>query len=165
MDPKDLEFEETLADSELLLKNTARSMDEDAEFTIGKANKLREGKDVALIAVGDTVRLAIDAAKVLHEQGIEARVLDMHTIKPLDTEAVNACIADIGKIVTVEDHNILNGLGSAVCEVAAEMGKGIVKRVGIQDQFGQSAPYERLLAMNGVTVENITEIAETLVKG
>ena len=71
--------------------------DEDAEFTIGKANLLREGKDVALIAVGDTVRLAIDAAKVLHEQGIEARVLDMHTIKPLDTEAVNACIADIGR--------------------------------------------------------------------
>ena len=72
---------------------------------------------------------------------------------------------EVGKIITVEDHNILNGLGSAVCEVAAEMGKGIVKRVGIQDQFGQSAPYERLLAMNGVTVENITEIAETLVKG
>ena len=68
-------------------------------------------------------------------------------------------------ILMETDHNILNGLGSAVCEVAAEMGKGIVKRVGIQDQFGQSAPYERLLAMNGVTVENITEIAETLVKG
>ena len=65
-----------------------------------------------------------------HEQGIEARVLDMHTIKPLDTEAVNACIADIGKIVTVEDHNILNGLGSAVCECVAEAGHGIVRRVG-----------------------------------
>ena len=89
----------------------------------------------------------------------------LHTIKPLDVEAVTAAINEVGKIITVEDHNILNGLGSAVCEVAAEMGKGIVKRVGIQDQFGQSAPYERLLAMNGVTVENITEIAETLVKG
>jgi transketolase len=136
--------------------------DEDVEFTIGKAHQIQDGKDVVIIANGDTVRLAIEAAKVLEGKGISARVLDMHTIKPLDVEAVTAAI---GKIITVEDHNILNGLGSAVCEVAAEMGKGIVKRVGIQDQFGQSAPYERLLAMNGVTVENITEIAETLVKG
>ena len=63
---------------------------------------------------------------------------------------------------TVEDHNIINGLGSAVCEVVAEMGKGIVRRVGIQDRFGESAPYERLLEKNGVTVENIVKIAETL---
>ena len=138
--------------------------DEDVEFTIGKAHQIQDGKDVVIIANGDTVRLAIEAAKVLEGKGISARVLDMHTIKPLDVEAVTAAIK-VGKIITVEDHNILNGLGSAVCEVAAEMGKGIVKRVGIQDQFGQSAPYERLLAMNGVTVENITEIAETLVKG
>ena len=86
----------------------------------------------------------------------------MHTIKPLDAEAVTAAINDIGKLITVEDHNILNGLGSAVCEVAAEMGKGLVKRVGIQDQFGQSAPYERLLEMNGVTVENIVSIAKNI---
>ena len=135
--------------------------DEDVEFTIGKAHQIQDGKDVVIIANGDTVRLAIEAAKVLEGKGISARVLDM----PLDVEAVTAAINEVGKIITVEDHNILNGLGSAVCEVAAEMGKGIVKRVGIQDQFGQSAPYERLLAMNGVTVENITEIAETLVKG
>jgi len=89
-------------------------------------------------------------------------VLDMHTIKPLDVDAVTACVNDIGKIITVEDHNILNGLGSAVCEVAAEMGKGIVKRVGIQDRFGESAPYERLLEKNGITVENIVAIAEKL---
>ena len=136
--------------------------DEDAEFTIGKANLLREGKDVALIAVGDTVRLAIDAAKALHEQGIEARVLDMHTIKPLDEASVNACIADIGKIVTIEDHNKINGLGSAVCECVAEAGHGIVRRVGIQDQFGESAPYERLLAKNGITVENIVAQAKAI---
>lgn len=136
--------------------------DEDAEFTIGQANLLREGKDVALIAVGDTVRLAIDAAKALHEQGIEARVLDMHTIKPLDEAAVNACIADIGKIVTIEDHNKINGLGSAVCECVAEAGHGIVRRVGIQDQFGESAPYERLLAKNGITVENIVAQAKAI---
>ena len=136
--------------------------DEDAEFVIGKANQLKEGKDVAIIANGDTVRLALDAAKELEATGITARVLDMHTIKPLDTEAVTACINEIGKVITVEDHNILNGLGSAVCEVAAEMGKGVVKRIGVQDQYGQSAPYERLLAMNGITVENIIKTAEEL---
>ena len=136
--------------------------DEDAEFVIGKANQLKEGKNVAIIVNGDTVRLALDAAKELEAKGITARVLDMHTIKPLDTEAVTACINEIGKVITVEDHNILNGLGSAVCEVAAEMGKGIVKRIGVQDQYGQSAPYERLLAMNGITVENIVKTAEEL---
>ena len=137
--------------------------DENTEFVIGKANRIREGKDVAIIANGDTVRLAIQAAEELEAQGITARVLDMHTIKPLDVEAVQSCIDEIGKIVTVEDHNILNGLGSAVCEVAAEAGKGRVKRIGIQDQFGQSAPYERLLEMNGVTVENIVAQAKTLI--
>lgn len=137
--------------------------DENTQFVIGKANRLREGKDVAIIANGDTVRLAIQAAEELEAQGITARVLDMHTIKPLDVEAVQSCVDEIGKIVTVEDHNILNGLGSAVCEVAAELGKGKVKRIGIQDQFGQSAPYERLLAMNGVTVENIVASAKALI--
>lgn len=135
---------------------------EDVEFTIGKAHQIQDGKDVAIIANGDTVRLAIDAAKELAGKGITARVLDMHTIKPLDVEAVKACVNEIGKIITVEDHNILNGLGSAVCEVAAEMGKGVVRRVGIQDQYGQSAPYERLLEINGITVENIVKLAEEL---
>ena len=138
--------------------------DEEDSFVIGKAKQLRQGKDVAIIANGDTVRLAIQAAEQLAAQGIEARVLDMHTIKPLDTEAVMDCIESIGRIVTVEDHNILNGLGSAVCELAAEAGKGKVKRLGIQDQFGMSAPYERLLAMNGVTVENIVDSAKALLK-
>lgn len=137
--------------------------DENTEFVIGKANRIRDGKDVAIIANGDTVRLAIQAAEELEGQGITARVLDMHTIKPLDVEAVQSCIDEIGAIITVEDHNIMNGLGSAVCEVAAEAGRGKVKRVGIQDQFGQSAPYERLLEMNGVTVENIVAQAKTLI--
>lgn len=138
--------------------------DENVEFVIGKAHQIQDGKDVAIIANGDTVRLAVEAAKVLEEKGISARVLDMHTIKPLDVEAVTACVNDIDKIITVEDHNILNGLGSAVCEVAAELGKGIVKRIGIQDQFGQSAPYERLLEINGVTVEEIVKTAEEMQK-
>lgn len=138
--------------------------DENEVFEIGKAKQLKEGKDVAIIANGDTVRLAIEASEVLAKEGITARVIDMHTVKPLDVEAVTACINDIGKIITVEDHNIINGLGSAVCEVSAGMGRGIVKRIGIQDQFGQSAPYERLLAMNGITTEDIAETARALVK-
>ncbi|WP_303995397.1 transketolase family protein [Megamonas hypermegale] len=138
--------------------------DENTEFEIGKAVKLSEGRDVAIIANGDTVRLGIEAKEALEKEGISVRLLDMHTIKPLDKEAVVACVNDIGKIITVEDHNIINGLGSAVCEVAAEMGKGKVHRIGIQDQFGQSAPYERLLAMNGITVENIIEQAKAIQK-
>ncbi len=136
--------------------------DESVEFEIGKAHQIRDGKDVAIIANGDTVALAIEAAARLEAKGIQSRVLDMHTIKPLDVEAVSRCIRDIGKIITVEDHNIINGLGSAVCEVASEAGKGIVKRIGVQDQFGESAPYERLMAMNGITVENIVATAEGL---
>ena len=136
--------------------------DENEEFKIGKGKLLRRGSDVAVIANGDTVRLALQAAEALAAEGIEARVVDMHTIKPLDVDCVMACIEEIGKIVTVEDHNILNGLGSAVCELVAEAGKGKVKRIGIQDQFGQSAPYERLLEMNGVTVENIVSAARAL---
>ena len=139
--------------------------DEDVEFTIGKGPS-DPGRQGRRYHRQRRYRPSRDRGRQgARGQGISARVLDMHTIKPLDVEAVTAAINEVGKIITVEDHNILNGLGSAVCEVAAEMGKGIVKRVGIQDQFGQSAPYERLLAMNGVTVENITEIAETLVKG
>ena len=138
--------------------------DEEQEFVIGKANKLCEGKDVAIIAIGDTVRLALEAAEELKKEGIGARVLDMHTLKPLDKDAVNACINDIGRIVTVEDHNILNGLGSAVCECVAEAGKGKVVRIGVQDRFGHSAPYERLLAENGITTENIVAQAKGLMK-
>lgn len=138
--------------------------DENTTFTIGKANLLKEGKDVAIIANGDTVILALQAAEQLAEQGITARVLDMHTIKPLDVEAVNACINEIGKIITVEDHNILNGLGSAVADIVAESGKAVLRRIGVQDKYGMSAPYERLLAMNGITVENIVAKALELVK-
>lgn len=137
---------------------------EDSTFKIGKANKLRDGRDVAIIANGDTLRLAVQAADMLAEAGVEARILDMHTIKPLDQEAVLDCIENIGRIVTVEDHNIMNGLGSAVCEMAAEAGRGIVRRIGIQDQFGMSAPYERLLAINGVTAENIAAAALAMMK-
>ena len=138
--------------------------DESEEFEIGKAKVLRDGNDVSLIANGDTVCIALRAAELLGANGISAKVLDMHTIKPLDIDAVCSCIDQTGKIVTVEDHNILNGLGSAVAEVIAECGKGKLKRVGVQDQFGQSAPYERLLEMNGITAENVAVQAEALLK-
>ena len=138
--------------------------DENIELEIGKAHLVQDGTDIAIIANGDTVRLAIDAAKKLAEENISARVLDMHTIKPLDVDAVKKCINEIGPIITVEDHNIINGLGSAVSEVAADMGKGIVKRLGVQDQYGQSAPYERLLAINGITVENIISTAREIIQ-
>ena len=137
--------------------------DDNAEFILGKANLLRDGKDVAILANGDTVHLALKAAEQLAAEGVQARVLDFHTIKPLDEAAVNACIDEIGSIITVEDHNILNGLGSAVAEIVAERGKGRMKRIGVQDQFGQSAPYERLLEMNGITVENIIAQAKRLI--
>jgi len=133
--------------------------DEKEKFELGKAKLLRKGNDVAIIANGDTVCIALKAAEELAAKGVEARVVDMHTIKPLDTGCVNACIDQVGKIITIEDHNILNGLGSAVAEVIAERGKGRLKRIGVQDQFGQSAPYERLLEMNGITVANVVEKA------
>lgn len=135
---------------------------EEQEFTIGKAIELRQGNDVTIIAIGDTVRLALEAADTLANKGIKARVLDMHTLKPLDTEAVVRAINETGKIITVEDHNVINGLGYAVSAVAADMGRGMVKRFGIQDRFGMSAPYERLLAMNGVTAENLVACARAL---
>ncbi|MFD1851855.1 transketolase family protein [Oceanobacillus bengalensis] len=135
--------------------------DENEEFEIGKAKHLKDGNDVALIANGDTVHLAIKAAEILESEGVSVKLLDMHTIKPLDREAVLECV-EIGKIVTVEDHNIINGLGSAVSEVVAEQGKGKVRRIGVQDQFGQSAPYEKLLELNGITVENIVNTAKEL---
>ena len=138
--------------------------DEDTEFEIGRALKLKEGNDVAIIANGDTLSIAMKAAEELEKKGISVKLLDIHTIKPLDLQAVEECINKVGKIITVEDHNIINGLGSAVSEVAADIGNAVVKRIGIQDQFGQSASYERLLELNGITVENIVKTAEGLLK-
>lgn len=136
---------------------------EDEEFTIGKAKRIFQGHDVCIIANGDIMAQAVEAAKALHGQGIDAGLLDMHTIKPLDVEAIRGELACHGKIVTVEDHNIINGLGSAVAEVIAENG-GRLRRVGVQDKFGESAPYERLLEKNGITVENIMQQCRNLME-
>ena len=124
---------------------------------------LKEGKDLTIMANGDTVSIALEAAKKLEEEGIHAQVYDFHTIKPLDVDAVNKAIEENGKIITVEDHNIINGLGSAVCEIVAEAGKGKVHRIGVQDQFGESAPYEELLKKNGITSENIVKCAKDMI--
>lgn len=136
--------------------------DEDEEFIIGKAKELRSGKDVAIIANGEIMSLALEACDALASMGIHATLLDMHTIKPLDTEAVSKVLRECKGVVTVEDHDIINGLGSAVCEVAAELGCGKVKRIGIPDCFGESAPYQRLLAKNGITVEAIVDACKSM---
>ncbi len=138
--------------------------DENETFELGKAKKLQDGKDVTIIGNGDVLIVAIEAAKQLEAEGISVKLFDMHTIKPLDVNAVKEAVQETGRIVTVEDHNIFNGLGSAVCEVVAEMGTGIVKRIGIQDQFGESAPYESLLRKNGITVESVVKACKEMIK-
>lgn len=138
--------------------------DENATFEIGKANVLRTGSDVTVIAAGAILHMAVAACDQLEQQGIHARLLDMHTIKPLDRAAVEAALRETAGVVTVEDHNIYNGLGSAVCEVAGEIGCGKVIRMGVQDQFGESGPYYTLLEANGVTVDNIARQAASLLK-
>lgn len=135
---------------------------EDEEFEIGKAKKLSDGDDICIIACGDILSQAVEAAKQLKEAGVKVMLLDMHTIKPLDVAAVKEAVERCGKIITVEDHNIINGLGSAVSDVVAEMGQGIVRRIGVQDHFGESGPYLELLADNGITVENIVATAKDL---
>ena len=135
---------------------------EEEEFEIGKAKLLAEGDDITIFANGDTVSIALEAVKELEKEGIHAGLYDVHTIKPMDVEAVRKAIDKGGRLITVEDHNIINGLGSAVCEIVAEAGKGRVARIGVQDQFGESAPYEELLKKNGITVENICSKAKGL---
>lgn len=135
---------------------------ENDTFELGKAKLLMDGDQIAICANGDTVCIALRAARQLAAQGIRVRVLDVHTIKPLDEDAVRSALITCGRVITVEDHNIINGLGSAVCEVAAEMGRGIVRRIGIRDCFGESAPYQRLLEKNGITAEAIIKAAKEL---
>lgn len=137
---------------------------EDEEFEIGQAKQLREGEDLTIFANGDTLSIALEASNSLAEDGIMASVFDMHTIKPLDREAVRSAIRRNGRILTVEDHNVINGLGSAVCEVVAEEGRGKVVRIGVQDRFGESAPYEELLRVNGITAEHICREARGLMQ-
>ena len=137
--------------------------DENEEFEIGKAKQLKSGNDITIIASGSVLHLAVQAAEQLEAEGVSVRLIDMHTIKPLDKEIVRKALEETGAVITVEDHNILNGLGSAVCEVSAEIGKGRVKRMGVQDQFGESGPYYKLLEKNGVTIELIVDNAKGMI--
>ncbi len=134
--------------------------DEDYRFEIGKAVTLKDGGDVAIIATGIMVPKALEAAEKLEAEGIKARVINMHTIKPLDVDAVKKAAAETGAIVTVEEHSIIGGLGSAVCEAVCENEPVPVIRVGVMDLFGQSGTPEELLAEYGLTVENIIEQAK-----
>ncbi|MDO5444667.1 MAG: transketolase family protein [Eubacteriales bacterium] len=130
------------------------------QFEIGKSVMLRNGKDVTIIAVGLMVPEAVKAAELLKEKGIEARVLDMHTIKPIDKEAIIAAVKETGCIVTAEEHNVLGGLGSAVAEVMAENCPAPVEFVGVKDCFGRSGNALKLLEMYHLTAEDISAAAE-----
>lgn len=125
------------------------------KFEIGKAITMREGKDVAIIAAGLPVASAMEAAEKLAAEGIEARVIDMHTIKPLDEAAVLRVAKEIGKIVTVEEHSVIGGLGSAVAEVLAEQCPAKLKRVGIYDRYTESGPAEALIHHYGLDGEGV----------
>ncbi|MCI7605281.1 MAG: transketolase family protein [Spirochaetales bacterium] len=132
---------------------------EGTNFEIGKGVVLMEGDDITIISSGDVLSIAYNAAEELRDKGISTRLIDMHTIKPLDKDLVLKAARETKGIITVEDHTIINGLGSAVCEVVAENGGCKVKRMGIQDRFGESAPYSHLLKKNGVSIEDIVQAA------
>ena len=139
--------------------------DEDYKFELGKIVVMRPGKDVTLAATGTMVAVALEAAELLAKEGIDARVLNVHTLKPLDEEAILAAARETAGIVTVEEHNIIGGLGSAVAEVVSAAGAGSVVRVGVEDVFGQSAnSYEELLAAYGLTPENVRSKARSLLQ-
>lgn len=117
----------------------------DYKFELGKGVVLREGKDVVVIATGLCVNSALEAAEKLAEDGIQAKVINIHTIKPLDEELVVAAAKETGKIVTVEEHSVIGGLGSAVCETLCEKYPTSVLKIGVKDVFGESGPAVKLL--------------------
>lgn len=132
---------------------------EDYNFDIGKAVTLREGKDVAIFATGTMVAVTLQAADLLKGKGIAARVVDIHTIKPLDAEVIKKAAKETGLIVTVEEHNILGGLGAAVAEIVAEEGNAPrLVRIGLPDSFGPIGTYAEQLERYGLTGENIANI-------
>lgn len=127
----------------------------DYKFELGKGIVLREGKDLTIIANGLCVAPALEAAEKLAADGIDAKVINIHTIKPLDEELVVAAAKETGKVVTVEEHSIIGGLGGAVCECLAEKAPVPVKRIGINDVFGESGPAVELLHKYGLDTEGI----------
>lgn len=130
------------------------------KFEWGKGRVLADGKDVTLVATGLMVEQALAARDLLAAENISARVVNIHTIKPLDEELILKCAADTGCIVTAEEHNYIGGLGSAVCECVTGNHPVPVKRVGVEDQFGRSGKVPPLLEMYGLTANNIVAKAK-----
>ena len=139
--------------------------EETYEFRLGKASVLREGSDVTLIAVGTMVLLALEAAENLAKDGINARVINMSTVKPIDIDAIASAIEETGAIVTAEEHSVIGGLGSAVAETVCEMAPAPVVRVGIRDKFGQSGKADELMETYGLTAGRIAEAAREALSG
>ncbi len=138
--------------------------DENYKFEIGKGEVISEGSDVTIIANGLMVAEAIEAGKMLAEKGISAEIINIATIKPLDEELVIASAKKTGKVITVEEHNIIGGLGEAVCSVLSEKCPTPVKRIGVNDEFGHSGPALDLLKQFGLCADNIAKTAEEFVK-
>lgn len=136
--------------------------DENYAFTIGKGEILREGSDIAIFATGIMVPEAIEAANALEAEGISVFLANMATIKPLDEELVLKAAKTCGKILTVEEHSIIGGLGEAVCSLLAEQGPCTVKRIGVNDEFGHSGPASALLRAFGLCADNIAVQAKKL---
>ena len=137
---------------------------EDYRFEIGKAEVLRNGTDVALIATGLMTAEALAAAEALSSQGVNARVINVCTIKPLDEDTILAAARECGKIVTCEEHSIIGGLGEAVCALVSGNHPVPVRRIGVNDVFGHSGPAADLLKEFGLSGENITRTALELVR-
>jgi transketolase len=134
------------------------------DFALGKAIVLREGTDVTLAATGVLMGQVLAAADALAAEGVSAEVLDVHTVKPLDAEAVLASAAKTGRVLTIEEHSIVGGLGSAVCETVAELADEhiCVRRHGVQDTFGESGTADELLDRHGLTAPHIAAAARAL---
>ena len=137
--------------------------DENLKFEMGKGIKLRDGKDVTIVATGLTVYMALEAAKLLENEGISAEVIDIHTIKPLDRELITASAKKTGAVVTTEEHSVIGGLGGAVCELLSESCPTPVIRVGIEDTFGKSGKGAELLGIFGLSPENFVAKAKAAI--
>ena len=133
---------------------------EDYKFEIGKGITMADGKDVTIVATGIMVAMALEAKELLKNEGIDARVINIHTIKPLDKELILKAAAETGAIVTAEEHNVIGGLGSAVAEAVAEANPVPVLRVGVEDTFGCSGKVPALLEKFGLTPANIAAKAK-----
>ena len=129
----------------------------DYKFELGKGVTLKDGKDITIIATGLMVAEAIEAGKALAEQGIDARVINIHTIKPIDCDIIVKAARETGRIVTVEEHSVIGGLGSAVGDVVLEEYPVPVVKIGINDVFGHSGPAKDLLVEYGLTADNIVK--------